>query len=151
MAEMPSRPQQIGIWIASSIVLRSAGASAIKVLWGAVCGMAISGCVFFIWTVGSGLEGGSGISGTRAVSFFGPEGGGLGAGATTAGAGATTAGAGGGTGSETGDGIGGETGCAGGCRITGAAVGSLATGFGRGDCSAGLRRGSLVEGGRIGS
>ena len=144
MVEMPSSPQQIGIWIASSIVLRSAGASAIKVLWGAVCGMAISGCVFFIWTVGSGLEGGSGISGTRAVSFFGPEGGGLGAGSTTTGAG-------GGTGSETGDGIGGETGCAGGCGITGAALGSLATGFGRGDCSAGLGRGGLVEGGRIGS
>ena len=84
------------------------------------------------------------MSGRRAVSFFGPDESEFGAGVTAAAAGAIT-------GIDSGDGLGGETGAAGGCGKIGGVVGSLAAGFGTGDCSAGLRGGSLVEGGRIGS
>lgn len=67
MAETPSSTQHSGI------ALFSAGATAIEALWGAVCGMAMSGWVFFIWTVGRGFGSASGMRAKRAVSFLGPD------------------------------------------------------------------------------
>lgn len=61
-AETPRSAQHSGI------ALFSAGATAIEVLRGSACAW-----VFFIWTVETGLESGSGMCATRAVSFFGPD------------------------------------------------------------------------------
>ena len=50
-AETPSSVQQVGIGIASIGALPlafSVGATAIESLWGVICGIGISGCVFFI-------------------------------------------------------------------------------------------------------
>ncbi|MFL6516369.1 MAG: hypothetical protein ACJ8M1_15220 [Chthoniobacterales bacterium] len=50
----------------------AAGATVIGLIGAAGSGIVLSGCVFFIWTAPSGLEGGSGRTVIRAVSFFGP-------------------------------------------------------------------------------
>ena len=63
----------------SSIGLFSTGATAIGGFCETTLGIATSGCVFF-----RDERNGSGVTGMRTVSFFGPEGGGIGEGRTEA-------------------------------------------------------------------
>jgi hypothetical protein len=70
--ETPSNAQQSGIGIVSTIGFRSLVATVIGAFSIFRSGIVMSGCVFFICTVGAGLPGGSGRIVMRAVSFFGP-------------------------------------------------------------------------------